>query len=172
MAYNSFPSYGNYPAYPNNSYQQQYSQTMMQPQYPSMQNSYGAQQPIGIVWVDGEIGAKAYQLPNNWPVNTPMPLWDTNDTVIYLKSVNQMGMPNPIQKVHYTMEDVPKMAPAMSGQATLPAAEAPMPDLSEYVRKDELQQMKEELKSAIASVNTGAHETETKGARANGKSAV
>ena len=170
MAYNGFPSYSNYPMYPNNSYQQQYSQNMMQPQYSPMQNSYLAQQPVGIVWVDGEIGAKAYQLPNNWPANAPMPLWDTNDTVIYLKSTNQMGMPNPIQKVRYTMEESPKMAPAMSSQAALPSAEAAMPDMHEYVRKEELQQMKEELKAAINSV--GAHEPEAKGGRANGKSTV
>ena len=170
--YNTFPSYNAYPAYPANSYQQQYSQAV-QPQYMGQGgNSYASQQqPVGIVWVDGEVGAKAYQLPTGWPVNAPMPLWDTNDTIIYLKSTNQMGMPNPIQKVRYTMEEAPKTAPLMSTQA-LPSADQTahlMPDMSEYVRKDELEQMKEELKAAITSVGTTA---EAKGARTNGKSAV
>lgn len=169
MAYNTFPSY-TYPAYPANSYQQQYSQAVTQSPYAGQAAvSYGnQQQPIGIVWVDGEVGAKAYQLPANWPVNAPMPLWDTNDTIIYLKSTNQMGMPNPIQKVRYTMEDQPRVSAAMSGQAALPPAEAhrEMPDMSQYVRKDELEQMKEELKAAITSVGTD------KGAKVNGKSAV
>ena len=98
------------------------------------------------------------------PVNAPMPLWDTNDTIIYLKSTNQMGMPNPIQKVRYTMEEQPKMAPAMSGQAALPSGES-HPDMSQYVRKDELEQMKEELKAAITSVSE-------KGAKTNGKPSV
>lgn len=165
MAYNTFPSYNAYgTTYPVNSYQQQYSQAV-QPYVGQTNNSYAAQQqPIGIVWVDGEVGAKAYQLPSNWPVNAPMPLWDTNDTIIYLKSTNQMGMPNPIQKVRYTMEEQPKMAPAMSGQAALPSGES-HPDMSQYVRKDELEQMKEELKAAITSVNE-------KGAKANGKPSV
>ena len=172
--YNTFPAYNPYPSYPTNSYQQQYSQAMAQPQYGMQQsgNSYAAQQPVGIVWVDGEIGAKAYQLPSNWPVNAPMPLWDTNDTIIYLKSTNQMGMPNPIQKVRYTMEEAPRMAPAMSGQAMLPSGDGTphnVPDMSEYVRKDELEQMKEELKAAITSAGSA---TETKGAKVNGKSSV
>lgn len=170
MAYNTFPTYNAYQPYPTNSYQQQYSQAY-QPQYNMPQNgaSYAAQQqPVGIVWVDGEIGAKAYQLPQNWPVNAPMPLWDTNDTIIYLKSTNQMGMPNPIQKVRYTMEEAPRMAPAMSNQAALPAGETVMqqPNMDEYVKKDELERMKAELKAAMAS------NMEMKGEKGNGKPAV
>lgn len=165
MAYNTFPTYSAYPVYPANSYQQQYAQAVQQPQYPAQNQSYAGQQPVGIVWVDGEVGAKAYQLPYNWPVNAPMPLWDTNDTIIYLKSTNQMGMPNPIQKVRYTMEDQPKMSQAMSCQAALPSGDS-RPDMSQYVRKDELEQMKEELKAAITSVG---HDREAKN---SGKSSV
>ena len=174
--YPAFPSYNSYQTYPNNSYQQQYSQAY-QPQYqqPAMSYAQPQQARVGIEWVDGEVGAKAFQLPAGWPANAPMPLWDTNDTVIYLKSINQMGMPNPLQKVRYTMEEQPRMSAAMSSQAALPSGDMqaqnqPMPDMSEYVRKDELNQMKEELKAAITSVGTNA--TETKGAKVNGKSAV
>ena len=177
--YNTFPSYNAYPTYPSNSYQQQDSQAMQTNPYMMNQNnnSYGQQQPIGIVWVDGEVGAKAYQLPAGWPANAPMPLWDTNDTIIYLKSTNQMGMPNPIQKVRYTMEEQPRMSAAMqSNQSMLPSSgnsyqdgqqTQNMPDMSEYVRKDELAEMKEELKAAISSASA-----ESKGAKANAKSAV
>jgi hypothetical protein len=63
----------------------------------------------GLKWVDGEAAAKAYQLPAGLPPNKPIALWDTNDTIIYLKSVNQMGMPNPLQRVHYQLEErIPK----------------------------------------------------------------
>ena len=174
-SYNTFPSYNAYPAYPTNSYQQQYSQAI-QPQYqqPAMSYAQPQQTRVGIEWVDGEVGAKAFQLPVGWPANAPMPLWDTNDTVIYLKSINQMGMPNPLQKVRYTMEETPKVSPAMSSQAALPAGEMNqqtqrMPDMSEYVRKDELEQMKDELKAAITSAGNMA---ETKGAKPNGKPSV
>ena len=170
MAYNTFPSYNAYPQYPQNSYQQQYSQAMA-PQYqqPSMSYAQPQQQRVGIEWVDGEVGAKAFQLPAGWPANVPMPLWDTNDTIIYLKSTNQMGMPNPIQKVRYTMEEQPRMSAAMqSNNNMLPSGNSyqdnqQAPDMSEYVRKDELNQMKEELKAAI---------TEAKGAKGNAKPSV
>lgn len=156
MAYN-LPAY-QYAAYPANSYQQQYSQAVS-PQYAQAQTSYASQQqPIGIVWVDGEVGAKAYQLPAGWPVNAPMPLWDTNDTVIYLKSTNQMGMPNPLQKVHYTMEDAP------AKQQSFAAPALPDRDMSIYATKDDLERMKEDLKHAITSMQG------TKGANSNGKS--
>ena len=164
MAYNTFPAY-NYAAYPANSYQQQYSQAVTQNPYMGQSNAAGQQQ-MGIVWVDGEVGAKAYQLPSGWPANAPMPLWDTNDTIIYLKSINQMGMPNPIQKVRYTMEDRPEARQSAQSQAMLPSAEQAAPDMSEYVRKDELEQMKKELKEAITAIGTD------KGAKGNGKSAV
>lgn len=172
MAYNTFPSYNAYgTTYPVNSYQQQYSQAVQPYQQPNMSYAQPQQTRVGIEWVDGEVGAKAFQLPAGWPANAPMPLWDTNDTVIYLKSINQMGMPNPLQKVRYTMEDQPKMSAAMSSQAALPASDMThsMPDMSEYVRKDELAQMKEELKAAITSVGNTA---ELKVAKTNGKPAV
>lgn len=138
MAYN-LPAY-QYTSYPANSYQQQYSQAL-QPQYAQPQASYTTQQqPIGIVWVDGEVGAKAYQLPAGWPANAPMPLWDTNDTVIYLKSINQMGMPNPLQRVHYTMDEQKQSFAA-----------APERDMSAYATKEDLERMKEELKNAFKS---------------------
>lgn len=171
--YPAFPSYNTYSAYPSNSYQQQYSQAYQQPyQQQSMSYALPQQARIGIEWVDGEVGAKAFQLPVGWPANAPMPLWDTNDTVIYLKSINQMGMPNPLQRVRYTIEEQPRMSAAMSSQSMLPSGEAgqqnqAMPDMSEYVRKDELHQMKEELKAAITSMGN-----EQKGAKTNGKPAV
>lgn len=152
-------------------YQQQYGQVGQNYQPAGM--SYGqpqAQQPRGgIEWVDGEVGAKAYQLPAGWPANTPMPLWDTNDTIIYLKSVNQMGMPNPIQRVKYTMEEQRQTASraALPGGESVTVEPQPMPDMSGYVRRDELERMKDELKEAILTAQTDA-----KGAKGNGKPAV
>lgn len=166
MAYNP-NMYNTYGQMYGNSYgQQMYPQSMqgMQPQ------SY-VQPPAvkgEIEWVDGEVGAKAYQIPAG--MTKPVALWDTNDTVIYLKSVNQYGIPNPIQKIHYRMEE---MVPKYMGQdqARLESGDAQpetKPDMTGYVRKDELDAMKEELKEAIRSMQSA----ETKGARSNAKSAV
>ena len=65
------------------------------------------------------------------------------------------------------MEEQPRTAPAMSGQPALPAGDASVPDMSEYVRKDDLERMKEELKAAMTT-----SQPETKGAKTNAKSAV
>ena len=104
----------------------------------------------GLIWVDGEIGAKAYQMPAGWPANQPVALWDTNDTVIYLKSTNPMGMPLPLQKAHYTLETV------HSGEKTSgysgDAEKAVVPDMSEYVKKTDLEKMKQDLMDTIGSM--------------------
>lgn len=163
--YNNYQGYPAYSAYPANSYQQQYSQNayMQQPIQPYQQSQTQVQ---GICWVDGEIGAKAQALPAGWPANAPFPMWDTNDQIIYLKSINQMGMPNPIQKLHYTIDDVPKPPLMQQSRAALPngSMEA-MPDMGDYVRRDELEQIKQELKTAMTSANSDR-------GNSNGKSSV
>jgi len=131
----------------------------MYPQYPqSMPNTQQTSQTTqtgGLIWVDGEVGAKAYQLPAGMPANQPIALWDTNDTVIYLKSVNPMGMPNPLQKAHYTLEEYKSATPGRSG-----AAESTH-DMSEYVKKEDMERMKQELTEAINSVNTSGRRGRT-----------
>ena len=51
-------------------------------------------------------------------------------------------------------------------------AQQPAQDMSEYVRKDDLEAMKSELKQAIQSIQNTQQSGETRGARSNGKSAV
>lgn len=94
-----------------------------------------------MIWVDGEVGAKAYQIPPG--TNGPVALWDTNDSVIYLKSTNQMGMPNPLQKIHYTMEENPVILPGQSGDTQSSS--------SQYVTKDDFDAFKKELLDTIVS---------------------
>jgi len=152
-------------------YGNSYGQSMYPQQLPQMQpQNYGQAMPIEgeIKWVDGEIGAKAHQIPAG--TTKPVALWDTNDTVIYLKSMNQYGIPNPLQKIHYRMEE---MVPKYMGQDqqklesgdTAPEAKQ---DMKEYIRRDELESMKDELMNAIHSIQAA----EPKGVKANGKSSV
>ena len=121
-------------AYSGTSAQQSYSM----PQQPA--------QPVqGMIWVDGEVGAKAYQMPQGWPAGAWIPLWDTNDTVIYLKSTNQMGMPNPLQKIHYTMEENKSQQMLPAGQLSGSAA----PESHDYATRNDLEQMKNEIKELL-----------------------
>lgn len=135
-----------------NSYgQQQYP--VQAPQQPVQ--SYGIPVKGAIEWVDGEVGARAVQMPQG--VTVPVALWDTNEPVIYVRSMNQMGMPNPMKKIRYTVEeDAPQRSNDM---ARLTSGETePKHDMSEYVRKDELAVMKDELLKSIREIGTvGRH---------------
>lgn len=114
--------------------------------YPNIQQPQmsAAQPKQGLEWVDGEVGAKAYQMPAGWPANTPIALWDTNDTIIYLKSVNAMGMPNPLQIAHYQLEErIPKGKSMGRGDYTDQSWEEDMQN--RFATKDEIKQMKEEI---------------------------
>ena len=68
---------------PYNAYQSYY------PQYYSSQVQQNNQQN-GIIWVQGEAGAKSYMVaPNN-----TVQLWDSESQTIYLKSADASGMPS------------------------------------------------------------------------------
>ena len=104
------------------------------------QQMSGAQQVKAMEWVEGEVGAKAYQMPQGWPANQPIPLWDSTDTVIFLKSWSPMGIPNPMQKIHYEMPE---------SQSLLSGASNPQVDTTRFATKEDMQQLKEELKALI-----------------------
>ncbi|MBO6268469.1 MAG: hypothetical protein J6N19_04930 [Clostridium sp.] len=165
MAYNGFNPYGTYPQYP-------YSMNNQYGTVPTMTQQSNAQQaqPLSMIWVDGEVGAKAYQMPSGWPVNTPLPLWDTNSPVVYFKSTNTMGMPNPLQKARYSMESTPQAPAAMS---MLPGDTQTaenhqedghgQSDMSQYVTRQDLDRFREEITSAMSSAGA----SRTKGGRSN-----
>lgn len=150
MAYNPamYNTYGNLYGTPyGNNFSQQAVPVQQQPQ------SFGQQMPVKgtIEWVDGEVGAKAYQIPAG--MTTPIALWDTNDCVIYLKSMNPMGMPNPLQKIHYKMEETAPKYMGQSGTQNLTSGEPEKPDMTQYVRKEDLQRMKDELVQSLREMN-------------------
>ena len=84
MAYNSYQPYQPYqqPAFP------QQFQSQQQPTINS-----------GIIWVQGEAGAKSYLVAPN----TTVALWDSEEHVIYLKSADNLGMPT-IKTLEYTIK--------------------------------------------------------------------
>lgn len=144
----------NYPVPYQNTWNYSGIGQQMYPQYPStamqqvQQTPAAAQTAHAMIWVDGEVGAKAYQMPAGWPANQPIALWDTNDTVIYLKSINPMGMPAPLQKARYELEGM------KSGEKSRGYSGDTNPDMSEYVRKEDLERMKQDLIDTIGQMNT------------------
>lgn len=67
-------------------------------QSPSIVSSYYSQQNNGIVWVQGESGAKAYPVP---PGNTVL-LMDSESSIFYIKSTDSSGIPQPLRTFEYT----------------------------------------------------------------------
>lgn len=80
------PSYYGNPAQ-NRQYPQQYQQPVAQPQ----------QSGNGLIWVQGEAGAKSYLVA---PGNTVM-LMDSESERFYIKSADASGMPLPLRVFAY-----------------------------------------------------------------------
>ena len=122
----------------NNPYMPQYG---IQPSYQPVQQSYTPPStqsyPGAIVGVDGEAAARAYQMPAGIPAGVPIALWDTNGQFIYLKSMNPMGMPNPLQKLTYTREENQQPVSMLSGQS------------GDYVTKADLEKLKKEILEGV-----------------------
>ena len=124
---NSFPVNTGYAgmAYPQN--------------YQTLPQSYAAPpMQSNVIPVDGEVGAKAYMIPNG--STGPIALWDTNDNVIYLRTFNAAGMPNPLQKLRYVDETAtPALPAAQSGNGEA--------DMSKYVTRDDLDELRQEIRA-------------------------
>lgn len=100
MAYNNgFPmSYTPYymPQYQSPVPQVQ-NQIPIQPTQPPQQQP---QMNSNLIWVQGEAGAKSYQVAPN----TAVQLWDSENQTIYLKSADANGIPS-IKTLDYTIRE-------------------------------------------------------------------
>ena len=130
--------------------------------YPYLQYPYGYQQNQSysnnnfksMEWVDGEIGARAFQMPQGWPPETPIVLWDNTDKKIYLKSWNQAGAPKPIQELDYEIKE-------NNNQYALPGTSGA--DMSQYVTKDDINQLKQEIKNMISALPNNNNNNQNRG---------
>ena len=96
-------------------------------------------------WVDGEVGAKAFQRPDWLPINTPIALWDSSEKKIYLKSWNNMGMANPMQELDYTIKENanPALLPEnISGEMH-----------EQYITKNDFEKFKKDITNLIKQRN-------------------
>ena len=115
----------------NNGYPVNYPQYYTQPQVQMQQPQ--AQQTNGIIWVQGEAGAKSYLVAPN----TTVQLWDSENNVIYLKSADSSGMPS-IKVLDYTIRE--------NGSQI---AQNAFKMNSEYVTKEEFDAFKEEIMKSM-----------------------
>lgn len=117
MAYNN--------GFPIN-YQQMYPQYNYIPQQPIIQTQ-PATNDNGIIWVQGEAGAKSWAVA---PGKSVM-LMDSENSVFYIKTTDNSGIPLPLRIFDYTERTQQDTAPAEAVQTTN----------SQYVTKDELKEI-------------------------------
>lgn len=102
----------------NNGYPMNYQQY-----YPQYQTQSG-----GIIWVQGEAGAKSYMVaPNN-----TVQLWDSESQTIYLKSADASGMPS-MRILDYTIRDQAQRQNPVAG--------------TDYATKAELEALRKEIEA-------------------------
>ena len=77
-----------------------YPQYYPQFQTPAMPQQSNQQGQNGIIWVQGEAGAKSYLVAPN----TTVQLWDSESQRIFLKSADASGMPS-MKVLEYTVKD-------------------------------------------------------------------
>ena len=98
----NYPYYGNYnqfyqPPLQDNLAQMRNNQYMQIPQMQPMQQTQNQQSSNGIIWVQGEEGAKAYMVA---PGNSVL-LMDSENSAFYIKSTDNSGMPMPLRIFDY-----------------------------------------------------------------------
>lgn len=145
MAYYQNPYYGFYPQaqpimpmmYPQQMVEQPQQNTQPQ-QTNSNMNSY-------MVWVQGKAGAQSYPVGRG----TTLPLFDSEGDYLYIKSVDNNGIPLPL--VTKVISDPPVEVKAEIVETI------PQVDMSDYVTKqsyDELMKKYGELESRILELET------------------
>lgn len=124
------PAAYQYQGYPQGQQPPQMVAAPMQPQ-----PIQPAQQQTGIIWVQGEAGAKAYPVPNGGSVL----LMDSESQRFYIKAVDLSGMPQGLRKFTFVEE---------GAQTVLQPAAMP-----EYITRKEF----EDFKAAIAAAKEASH---------------
>lgn len=127
MAYNPY-GYG-YPSYPN-----MYSQPMQGQLEQLRQNQQG------IIWVQGEAGAKSYMVA----AGNTVPLWDSEKQTIYIKSCDASGMPS-MRVIDYTER--------------VQAQKQPEPAQTEFATKQDLATLAAKVDALTVTVKEAGHES-------------
>lgn len=117
-----------------------------------MQQSYApAIVPQRPIFVEGEMAARVFQMPENWPIGVPLYLWDSNGDYFYVKMIGQNGVPMPLKTFTYH-EKAPEPSGYLSGNA-------PQADMSQFVTRDDLDRRFNELKDLMKNSQNGRNQS-------------
>ena len=121
-----YPYVNQYPYQQNQFYPQTPPAQVPQiPQVPQMQTTPQPVQQSGIVWVQGEEGAKAYMVG----AGNSVLLMDSEASSFYIKSSDASGMPQPLRIFDYTERNAQ------------PAEKKEEVDFSQFVTRKELEEI-------------------------------
>ena len=121
------------------SYQPYYQPTYQTATMVSQQNNQQSANS-GIIWVQGEAGAKSYLVAPN----TTVQLWDSENQVIYLKSADASGMPS-IKTLEYTVRGSQGLSKAFND------------DSHKFVLKDDFEGLQGDLEALRRDVDKIKH---------------
>lgn len=133
MAYNNGFPIGYQPA---QIYYPQTPQTNVSPMMNNLPQPPQNTASSGIIWVQGEAGAKSYLVAPN----TTVQLWDSESQTIYLKSADASGMPS-MKTLDYTIREMQSPMNRIGQDRQI--------DLSKYVTWDELEEKLNSLKPKV-----------------------
>ena len=130
----------------NNYFPMSYQPMYYQPQYqpPQVQQAQQAapaqQQSNGLIWVQGEGGAKSYLVAPN----TTVMLMDSETQRFFLKSADASGMPLPLRTFEYK-----EVAEGPKSAAEAPK-DVPSVNYTDYVLKSEFEAFKGRIDALLA----------------------
>lgn len=129
MAYNSY--------FPQQYYPQYYGNQQMPQNTPNLASN--AQQQINnqIIWVQGEAAAKAYPVASGQSVQ----LMDSEESVFYIKSTDQSGMPQPLRIFDYKERTSERSTPAAAKNTN-----------DDFVSRKEFEEFREDVKRSIKGI--------------------
>ena len=136
--------------YPNYPYQPNYPTT-----YPTPTMQPTTQISNDIIWVQGLAGAKAYPVA----AGRSAQLMDSEDSLFYIKTTDQSGMPQPLRVFRY--EEVSEGS-----------TQTPQIDTSEFVTKDELDDAIDYIKKLVKEATKDSKSNSYTRRNSNGKSAI
>ena len=137
----SYPYYGNYnqfyqPPLQDNLAQMRNNQYMQMPPMQSMQQAQNQQSSNGIIWVQGEEGAKAYMVA---PGNSVL-LMDSENSAFYIKSSDNSGMPMPLRIFDYVERNAKQQTQNIKPNV-------------EYVTRQEFDALSARINDIMANIN-------------------
>ena len=92
----------------------------------------------GIIWVQGENAAKAYPVASGQSVL----LMDSEDSIMYIKSTDQSGMPQPLRVFEYKERETHQNASRIASKHS-----------EEYVSRKEFEAFRDDVRREIQGIS-------------------